>query len=123
MADQRELRWDVESLEGFAAYLKHLVADFQGPEPQNTERDLKDFFWSWARAVGSGWLGGASAFAIAEGEPGWRHLAFQIHDALAGRPDFSRRAWRTIGTPGNVQARYHGGGYARLREVKRCCDL
>lgn len=111
MAERREPWRAVESLDGFAAYLKHLVADLHGPAPENPERDLKDFFWAWARAVNSGWLGGASAFAVAEGEPGWRCLAFQIHDALTGRPGFNC-VWADWGTDWQeVHMRYHLAGY------------
>jgi hypothetical protein len=111
MAEQRKPWRDVETLEGFATYLKHLVADFQGQQPHNPERDLEDFFWSWARAVGSGWLGGASAFAVAEGEPGWRCLAFQIHDALTGRPGFNC-VWADWGTDWQeVHMQYHLAGF------------
>lgn len=54
MAEQREPWGGVESREGFAAYLKHLVADFQSPEPQNPERDLK------AKEAASKWPAGGN---------------------------------------------------------------
>lgn len=107
MNDPGALWQDCDSADGFAVFLQLMTADLLGSQRLYGERDLGDFFWSWARAVGSGWLRGAASLAIAEDEPGWRCLAFQVHDALTGRPGFNC-VWADWGTDWQeVRKRYH----------------